>query len=416
MISDRLLPVLRLLKWLLVAALVAVPALLIFPAIQQAREAARRSQSKNNLKQIGLGLHNYHDTFQMFPPGGVFSADGAPYNCWTTGIRPFLDASPFFNGVDFNRPWDDPASNYDHYLNRGRIAAFVNPGIAETRTPEGLQLAHYAGSDRIFHRNSSVGIDDLENGTSEKLLAGDANGQYLPLGYPFNWRDADLGMRTSPEGFGYEVLPSSHMLMADGTVRWFGDDTDPQILEALAGGETLKPSDAARAGPAVPFQPPSRYWRRSDVRLKNGSWIRIVRDPDDVEVSIVLPDPYLSKFDERPGDAQAPELLEHATIRELTSTDCLTDVGLARLKEFRLLERLSLSGSKITDAGLKHLQRISMLKRLTLKGTRVTSAGMESFLAARPDVELNVPEDLRKSKSPDDRASDESSDRRAPPE
>lgn len=113
-----------LIELLVVIAIIATLIALLLPAVQQAREAARRSQCKNNLKQIGIALHNYHDTHSTFPAGyfsygtsnGAGPAwaeidpdtwDAAPGWTWSAMLLPYLDQAPLYNALDVNRPcWD----------------------------------------------------------------------------------------------------------------------------------------------------------------------------------------------------------------------------------------------------------------------------------------------------------------------
>ncbi|MDB5388587.1 MAG: hypothetical protein JWM11_4233 [Planctomycetaceae bacterium] len=100
-----------LIELLVVIAIIAVLIALLLPAVQQAREAARRSQCKNNLKQIGLALHNYHDTFRVFPFGKGAGYAGTPaYARWSQHamILPYLDQAPLYNSLDFNFPPETP--------------------------------------------------------------------------------------------------------------------------------------------------------------------------------------------------------------------------------------------------------------------------------------------------------------------
>lgn len=92
-----------LIELLVVIAIIAVLIALLLPAVQQAREAARRSQCRNNLKQIGLAMHNYHDVGGSFPGngGGFSSASGNVFGFWV-GLLPQLDQGPLYNKINFN--------------------------------------------------------------------------------------------------------------------------------------------------------------------------------------------------------------------------------------------------------------------------------------------------------------------------
>ena len=90
-----------LIELLVVIAIIAILIALLLPAVQQAREAARRTQCKNNLKQVGLALHNYHDVHKMFPMG-AFSAIDDDNGCdddgygWGVMLLPYIDQAPLY--------------------------------------------------------------------------------------------------------------------------------------------------------------------------------------------------------------------------------------------------------------------------------------------------------------------------------
>ncbi|WP_437228587.1 DUF1559 domain-containing protein [Planctomicrobium sp. SH661] len=112
-----------LIELLVVIAIIAVLIALLLPAVQQAREAARRSQCKNNLKQIGLALHNYHDTHSAFPPRIVYQ--GALNHSWMTMILPFVDQAPLYGKYDFSSPMFNQRFNQSS----------STPGVIGTRLP-----------------------------------------------------------------------------------------------------------------------------------------------------------------------------------------------------------------------------------------------------------------------------------------
>ena len=106
-----------LIELLVVIALIGILIALLLPAVQQARAAARLTQCRNNLKQIGLALHNYHDVYGVFPPGSTSDVEqggwiGDPttrhIHSWSSMLLPYLELGAIYNTIDFNYSSMDP--------------------------------------------------------------------------------------------------------------------------------------------------------------------------------------------------------------------------------------------------------------------------------------------------------------------
>ncbi|MHB8865299.1 MAG: DUF1559 family PulG-like putative transporter [Pirellulaceae bacterium] len=145
-----------LVELLVVIAIIGVLVALLLPAVQAAREAARRMQCSNNLKQIGLALHNYHDTFKTFPDTycGVPDAWNA---AWAAGtyrgsvkvrLLPFIEQQPIYDAINFatDTDWQVLPTN-NQYINRQSIPGFRCPSSGdEMITPWGLASDNYGSS------------------------------------------------------------------------------------------------------------------------------------------------------------------------------------------------------------------------------------------------------------------------------
>ncbi|ADG69637.1 protein of unknown function DUF1559 [Planctopirus limnophila DSM 3776] len=200
-----------LIELLVVIAIIAILIALLLPAVQQAREAARRSQCRNNLKQIGLALHNYHDNYNAFPPGALAMnvTTGVAYKLgdaepsrsnvgggwgWSTFILPFIDQAPLYSSLNPNGnnfPLNPTA------LTRTILPVYICPSEASPNIVRAQALGGDGISDGhaklsypaiwgsttvnyvdtrsgvnkgIFAYNSATRIRDVTDGTSNTLM------------------------------------------------------------------------------------------------------------------------------------------------------------------------------------------------------------------------------------------------------
>lgn len=217
------------------------------PWVDSNWEAATGTQSRNNLHQFDLAMHNYHDTYSVLPAGGTFNAAGHALHGWQTALLPYLDQVPLYEQIDLDRPWNNPVNAE---LFRRPIGVFTNPEFRRrfgnnprfTADDVGFSLSHYAVNERMFGPNTSVALEGIRDGTANTIMAGEVNANFRPWGHPVNWRDPARGINTSPDSFGSPFAGGMHFLLCDGHSRFVSEDIDSAVLKALAtpdGGEHI---------------------------------------------------------------------------------------------------------------------------------------------------------------------------------
>jgi prepilin-type processing-associated H-X9-DG protein len=214
-----------------------IPIALLLPAVQAAREAARRSQCSNNLKQIGLAMHNYHDTYKCFPPAYIPDEDGRPMHSWRVLILPFLEQGYLYEQYNFDEPWDSPAN-----LALASLAPNVfhcpstpgSPGSSETG------YAVISGTGALFDGPDAFKLSDVTDGTSNTIMVVEVAGSGIQWTEP---RDLDIDQAAFQVGGIESNHPGgANVLIADGSVRFISETIDPGILDALitrGGGERV---------------------------------------------------------------------------------------------------------------------------------------------------------------------------------
>jgi len=253
---DRNRPGFTLIELLVVIAIIGVLIALLLPAVQSAREAARRSQCTNNLKQIGIGLHNYHGAVGGFPPGEIPSgAGGWKYMSAVLMMAPYMENAPMYNSMNFTFGPEEGTADPNGTVVRTKINTFLCPsdGAGDPATQCNYKAStgtyikirgsgNWAKPNGLFTDPLSRDIASCSDGTSQTIafseqLRGDGNGgkfsrsDYLGGG-PSKWISVSgtvgdakvettnyLAMQTACDTTAYNIVPNPSSGFSMG--RWW---------------------------------------------------------------------------------------------------------------------------------------------------------------------------------------------------
>lgn len=238
-----------LIELLVVIAIIAILIALLLPAVQQAREAARRSQCKNNLKQIGLALHNYLDTKKYFPPSACIQTTATTNVFWSPQafLLPYMEQENLQKLINWSQPYSIQGS-----VARKRIATFLCPSETNDRArldpqPTDPNFTHYPlnyaanmgtwmvwdpntrqGGNGAFHPNSSLQTSAFRDGTSSTLAFAEVKTYTPHLRDSGNPPATGVAIPTSPAAviaYGGSLATSGHTEWVCGRTNHIGFTT-----------------------------------------------------------------------------------------------------------------------------------------------------------------------------------------------
>lgn len=203
------------------------------PAVAPARKAAARMQAANNLKQIGLAFHNYHDAMGKFPTDIFDPKTGKPLLSWRVAILPYIEQDALYRQFKLDEPWD---SENNRKLVKFLVPVYTDPTQEKKTNEEGQGLTHYqvfTGKKTLFDGNRASRLQTITDGTSNTILAVEAKEGVVwtkPGGITL---DLEKDLPAVDSLVGINKANGFQALFCDGSVRFIKITIDPKIMKWL---------------------------------------------------------------------------------------------------------------------------------------------------------------------------------------
>lgn len=232
----------RLVHLLVATGLIGAALALLVPMYRVAMREARQMESQNNLRQIAIALHNYHDTYSQFPPAYTLDAAGKPAHSWRVLIVPFIEKSTLLMRYNFGEPWNGP--------NNRKLAAkapsyFRSPFDNSPR--DKTSYVAIVGPGTMWPGESSTSLTDLTDGPSHTVMVVELINSDIHWMEPRDVRGEDVAAvwsdpKHKPPRMDDWETGYAFVAYADGSVDWLERDVALERLKALispAGGEPV---------------------------------------------------------------------------------------------------------------------------------------------------------------------------------
>ena len=218
---------------------------LLMPTIQDNRVAPARVWCMNNMKQLAIALHNYHDTYDSFPPAYIADPTGKPMHSWRVLLLPQLEEQALYNQYDFDEPWDGP--------NNSKLAAsmpdvFACPGYKHQHQGHNYSTSYVAitGRNSIWNGEKTTTFADITDKPSNTLLLTECDEQLIPWMKPSDWEydealeilassDVNTFERHRDENFFFELHTGRVLLFVDESTRFSALRISQNAWAALIG-------------------------------------------------------------------------------------------------------------------------------------------------------------------------------------
>lgn len=228
--------------WILGLCCLFIPVLQL---AQSSRGTSRRSECKNNLKYIGLALHNYHETYEFFPPAFIADENGKPMHSWRVLILPFfdLDEQELYEQYDFSKPWDSP-ENLKLLKHMPDVFRCPSSHTSQTEESETTNYVAIVGPQTAWPGSGSSEFSMMKDGTSNIVMVMENHSPDISWTEPrdlsleeaadvFASEDYESFTGHRHQTFFREYLGGRNVLFGDGSVQFAPFGTDRTLAREL---------------------------------------------------------------------------------------------------------------------------------------------------------------------------------------